>query len=64
MEPIQIPVDEPTLIKDAMRLYKGELGYSRADLQNLMLIGDYDYAGLRRGGTGWCCASSSISAHK
>lgn len=42
-EPILLPIDEPTLLKDTISLYKEELDYSDADLQQLMKIGEKDY---------------------
>ena len=42
-EPFEISFDAPTLFNDTLTLYKSELGYTDAELQKLMKIGERDY---------------------
>lgn len=42
-EPVPLPQEMPTLMRETLRLYKEDLGYSDADLCRLMDIGMADY---------------------
>jgi Zn-dependent peptidase ImmA (M78 family) len=42
-EPVSLPFEPPTLIKDTLSLYKTELDYTDEELQKLMRIGKNDY---------------------
>lgn len=42
-EPIPLQLDSPTIINDAITLYKSELNYSDEELQDIMRIGRKDY---------------------
>ena len=43
-EPIQLPIEQPTILKETLRLYKDELGYSDQDLMSIMHINKNDFA--------------------
>ena len=42
-EPIQLPIEQPTILKETLRLYKDELGYSDLDLMSIMHINKNDF---------------------
>lgn len=42
-EPVIIPVENPTVIRDSILLYKRELGYSDKDIMQVMRINQSDY---------------------
>ena len=42
-EPVAIPVETPTVIRDSISLYKRELGYSDLDIMKVMRINRADY---------------------
>lgn len=43
-EPILLPIERPTFIKDTIQLFKNELGYDDVDLCNLMKLNSSDYS--------------------
>lgn len=42
-EPIQLPIEQPTILKETLRLYRDELGYSDQDLMSIMHINKNDF---------------------
>jgi Zn-dependent peptidase ImmA (M78 family) len=46
-EPIDIPVEQPTMISEIMEVYSKELGYSTEELCQMLSIYESDFDGLR-----------------